>query len=54
MPAENIIEFFKNADESTIVHELAHWYLNTLVEDAKYHEGSKLDLDAVTLLQALC
>ena len=47
MPAENIIEFFKGADESTIVHEFAHWYLNALVEDAKYHEGSKLDLDAV-------
>lgn len=47
MPAENIIEFFKGADESTIVHEFAHWYLNALVTDAKFHEGSKLDLDAV-------
>lgn len=47
MPAENIIEFFKNADESTIVHEFAHWYLDNLVNDAKYHEASAEDLAEV-------
>ena len=48
------IELFKDADYSTLPHEFAHWYLNTLVEDAKYHEGSKLDLNAITLPQVLC
>lgn len=47
MPAENLIEFFKNADESTIVHEFAHWYLDNLVNDAKYHEASAEDLAEV-------
>lgn len=47
MPAENLIEFFKNADESTIVHEFAHWYLENLVNDAKYHEASAEDLAEV-------
>ena len=27
MSAEKIIKLFKDADESTIVHELAHWWL---------------------------
>ncbi len=30
VPAENLIELFKNADESTIVHEFAHWWLSRL------------------------
>lgn len=47
MPAENLIEFFKNADESTIVHEFAHWYLDNLVNDAKFHEASAEDLAEV-------
>lgn len=47
MPAENLIEFFKNADESTIVHEFAHWYLENLINDAKYHEASAEDLAEV-------
>lgn len=28
-PKENLIEFFKNADSSTSVHEVGHWLLNT-------------------------
>ena len=28
-PKENLIEFFKNADSSTSVHEVGHWILNT-------------------------
>ncbi|MBR3654846.1 MAG: hypothetical protein IKN62_05395 [Elusimicrobia bacterium] len=47
MPAEKLIEFFKDADESTIVHEFAHWYLDSLIEDAKYHEASADDLAEV-------
>ena len=27
MPAEKFIELYKNADESTIIHETAHWWL---------------------------
>lgn len=27
IPAENLIKLFKDADESTIVHEFAHWWL---------------------------
>ena len=29
LPKENLIEFFKNADKSTSVHEVGHWLLET-------------------------
>lgn len=47
IPVKNLIQLFKNADESTIVHELGHWYLQCLVEDAQYSEKAKTKLDAV-------
>lgn len=47
LPVEKFIELFENADESTIIHETAHWWLDTLVESAKYSEESAEDLQAV-------
>lgn len=47
IPVKNLIQLFKNADESTIVHELGHWYLQCLVEDAQHSEKAKTKLDAV-------
>lgn len=47
LPAEKFIELFKNADASTIVHELAHWYLDELTRVAQYSEEIAQDLEAV-------
>lgn len=47
IPTERIIELFKDADESTIVHELAHWYLDLLNKYAPYSEELTEDLDKV-------
>lgn len=47
IPAENLIELFKNADESTIVHEFAHWWLSRLEKYAAKSEELALDLDEV-------
>ncbi len=47
VPAENLIELFKDADESTIVHELAHWYLDLINEYAQYSEELTQDLEKV-------
>lgn len=47
VPAENLIELFKNADESTIIHEFAHWWLTRLEKYAKDNEELALDLAEV-------
>lgn len=47
VPAENLIELFKNADESTIIHEFAHWWLTRLEKYAKNNEELALDLAEV-------
>ena len=47
LPAENFIELFENADESTIIHETGHWFLNTLVARAEYSEEIAQDLEEV-------
>lgn len=47
VPAENLIELFKNADESTIIHEFAHWWLTRLEKYAENNEELALDLAAV-------
>lgn len=47
IPTERIIELFKDADESTIVHELAHWYLDLINEYAQYSEELTQDLEKV-------
>ena len=47
VPAENLIELFKNADESTIVHEFAHWWLSRLEKYAEQNEELALDLAEV-------
>ena len=47
VPAENLIELFKNADESTIVHEFAHWWLTRLEKYALKSEELALDLEEV-------
>ena len=47
VPAENLIELFKNADESTIIHEFAHWWLSRLEKYSKFNEELALDLAEV-------
>lgn len=47
VPAENLIELFKNADESTIIHEFAHWWLTRLEKYSKDNEELALDLEEV-------
>lgn len=47
VPAENLIELFKNADESTIIHEFAHWWLSRLEKYSVNNEELALDLDEV-------
>jgi len=47
IPAENLIELFKNADESTIIHEFAHWWLSRLEKYAENNEELALDLAEV-------
>lgn len=44
LPAEKFIELYKNADESTIIHETAHWWLDIIVESSKYSEEVASDL----------
>lgn len=47
VPAENLIELFKNADESTIIHEFAHWWLSRLEKYAENNDELALDLQEV-------
>ena len=47
IPAENLIQLLKNGDESTIVHEFAHWWLDRLVKYSQYNEELALDLEEV-------
>lgn len=47
VPAENLIELFKNADESTIIHEFAHWWLSRLEKYAQNNEELAQDLEEV-------
>lgn len=49
LPADKFIELFKNADASTIVHELAHWYLDELTRVAEYNDEIAQDLEAVNI-----
>lgn len=44
IPAENLIRLFKDADESTIVHEFAHWWLEKLQKYAEDNEEIQQDL----------
>lgn len=47
VPAENLIELFKNADESTIIHEFAHWWLTRLEKYSHNNEELAIDLEEV-------
>ena len=47
MPAENLIELFKNADESTVVHEFAHWWLDRLIKYSENNEELAADVEAI-------
>ena len=47
MPAEKIIELFKNADISTIIHEYAHWYLSVMERYASVSAEVEEDLNEV-------
>lgn len=47
IPAENLIELFKNADESTVVHEFAHWWLDRLVKYSENNEELAADVEAI-------
>jgi len=47
IPAENLIELFKSADESTIIHEYAHWYLSRMEKFSENSDELKEDLEAV-------
>lgn len=47
VPAENLIELFKNADESTVVHEFAHWWLDRLIKYSANNEELTADVEAI-------
>lgn len=47
IPAENIIALFKDSDESTIIHEFAHWWLDKLVKYAAENEEIQDDLNEI-------
>ena len=47
IPAENLIKLFKDADESTIVHEFAHWWLEKLVKYSAESEELQEDLKEI-------
>lgn len=47
VPAENLIELFKNADESTVVHEFAHWWLDRLIKYSANNEELAADVEAI-------
>lgn len=47
IPAENLIRLFKDADESTIVHEFAHWWLEKLVKYSAESEELQDDLKEI-------
>ena len=46
-PDENVIKLFKTADESTIVHEFSHWYLDKLVKYSYANPELKQDIEEV-------
>lgn len=47
IPAENLITLFKDADESTIIHEFAHWWLEKLVKYSAENEEIQEDLNEI-------
>lgn len=47
LPIPKFIELYKNADESTFVHELAHWWLDTLVANENKSERIAEDLATI-------
>lgn len=47
IPAENLVKLFKDADESTIVHEFAHWWLEKLVKHSEGNEELQKDLKEI-------
>lgn len=47
IPAENLVKLFKDADESTIVHEFAHWWLEKLVKHSEGNEELQGDLKEI-------
>lgn len=47
IPAENLIALFKDADESTIIHEFAHWWLEKLVKYSAENEEIQEDLNEI-------
>lgn len=46
-PKENLIEFFKNADSSTSVHEVGHWLLNTWDKYSSQSKEIERDVNAI-------
>lgn len=47
IPAENLVKLFKDADESTIIHEFAHWWLEKLVKHSEGNEELQEDLKEI-------
>lgn len=47
IPVEKIIELYKNADESTFIHEMGHLYLDILTEYSQGNEALTDELNAV-------
>lgn len=47
IPTENLVKLFKDADESTIVHEFAHWWLEKLVKHSEGNEELQEDLKEI-------
>ncbi len=44
---KKIITLFKNADASTIIHEMGHLFLNDIITSAETNEQAKADLEAI-------
>ncbi|MCD8377224.1 MAG: hypothetical protein LUB59_00385 [Candidatus Gastranaerophilales bacterium] len=47
VPAGNFIELYKNADATTIIHEVGHWWLDNIVTLAKHNEEIASDLEEI-------
>ena len=47
VPFHKVIKIFESGDESTIIHEFAHWYLDTLDKYASENEEIADDMETV-------
>lgn len=47
IPFNRVIKIFESGDESTIIHEFAHWYLDTLDKYSSENEEIAEDMQAV-------